>query len=167
MIRKAGRGDAALLARLIRDSFHDVAVRFALTPANCPKHPSNCTSDWIEKDLSRGVRYFVFVHENVPVGCVGLEHPAAGLFYLERLAVLPEKRRKGFGRALVQKVVDCARADGGGRISIGLIAGQCELRCWYAGFGFADVTVKQFSHLPFDVLLMELVVDSSPSRESI
>lgn len=61
------------LARLIRHSFADVATRFGLTPENCPKHPSNCTPGWVAADLQRGVRYYILMADNTPVGCVGAE----------------------------------------------------------------------------------------------
>jgi len=54
-IRKANPFDVSLLSGLIRDSFYDVAERFGITPENCPKHPSNCTDKWIERDFRRGV----------------------------------------------------------------------------------------------------------------
>ena len=53
-IRNATRADIALLATIIRDSFRDVADRFDLTSQNCPTHPSNCTTEWIEKALEKG-----------------------------------------------------------------------------------------------------------------
>ena len=40
-------------------AFRGVAERFGLTDENCPRHASNCTADWIEKDMDRGVTYFV------------------------------------------------------------------------------------------------------------
>ena len=68
--------DAEQLFRLIRDSFADVAERFELTPQNCPKHPSNYTRKWVERDLARGVRYFILFADGTAVGCVGVEKPS-------------------------------------------------------------------------------------------
>jgi ribosomal protein S18 acetylase RimI-like enzyme len=68
--------DAEQLSRLIRDSFADVADRFELTPQNCPKHPSNYTRKWVERDLARGVRYFILLADGTAVGCVGVENPS-------------------------------------------------------------------------------------------
>jgi len=58
IIRKADAHEVLLLAHLIRNSYRDVAAQFNLTPQNCPKHPSNCTPDWVEKDVNRGVSYY-------------------------------------------------------------------------------------------------------------
>ena len=96
-IIKASLSDATMLSRVIRDSFHDVAERFHLTLKNCPTHPSNCTKEWITSDLTKGKAYYI-LEDHIPVGCVALEKASQELYYLERLAVLPKQRRKGFGR---------------------------------------------------------------------
>lgn len=153
--------DADMLAHVIRESFRDVAKRFLLTPQNCPKHPSNCTSEWIQSDQARGIRYFVLSQEGELIGCVGLEASKNALFYLERLAVLPEWRRKGFGRALVGHALSVAKASGARRIGIGIIADHVELKQWYAKFGFVEVEKKSFPHLPFKVCFMELNIDTT------
>ena len=58
-IRDAGPQDAEMIAGVIRPLFQDVAVRFSLMRDNCPKHPSNCTTAWVESDLERGVHYLL------------------------------------------------------------------------------------------------------------
>lgn len=79
-IVQATQKDIDRLSRLTRESFADVANRFGLTPQNCPKHPSNYTREWVERDLARGVRYFILIVDGTAVGCVGVEKasPATG-----------------------------------------------------------------------------------------
>lgn len=153
-IREANSGDIALLCCLIRQSFQDVAKRFKLTQANCPKHPSNCTDEWIENDFARGVSYFILEHKAIPAGCVAIENAGAELCYLERLAVLPHERKKGFGSRLVEHVFRTAKERGAQKISIGIIAKQKELKEWYRKFGFAEGETRTYSHLPFMVTFM-------------
>src|SRR5574341_1140350 len=100
-IRICTQEDVGILVKTIRNSFKDVAERFGLTQENAPRHPSNCTEDWIQKDMDRRVTYFVIENENSHVGCVALELVNSKVCYLERLAVLPNQRRQGFGKALV------------------------------------------------------------------
>lgn len=154
VIRKADSHDISMLSRLIRDSFRDVAERFDITPENCPKHPSHCTEGWIEKDLERGVSYYILERDGLSRGCVGLEKAGPHLYYLERLAVLPEGRRAGFGRRLVKHVLSVAKTLGAREISIGIIAGDKKLRDWYQKMGFVEVETKKFKHLPFLVTFM-------------
>ena len=146
--------DVAILSGLIRNSYRDVAQRFDLTSENCPKHPSNCTDDWIRNDFDRGVSYYILEHNGQPAGCAALEMPESDLGYLERLAVIPADRRKGFGRRLVDHVFHQATASGIKKISIGIIAAQTDLKRWYQKLGFIEGATKEFKHLPFRVTFM-------------
>jgi len=162
--REAGEKDAALLAGIIQRSFQDVAQRFGLTPENCPKHPSNCTPEWIRDDLKRGVKYAIAEQDHIPVGCFALEAPSHELRYLERLAVLPERRRQGLGRALVGHAFSQAKVSGARRISIAILSEHTELKEWYARLGFTERETKSFPHLPFRVTFKELNIDDTTSK---
>jgi GNAT superfamily N-acetyltransferase len=153
-IRIADEADVGLLARIIRNSHADVARRFKLTPANCPKHPSNCAAEWIEVDLTRGVRYYLADWHGEPAGCVALEHANPEMVYLERLSVLPEKRRNGLGQRLVESVFQETGALSVSMVGIGIISDFTELKEWYKKLGFRAGETKTFEHLPFKVLLM-------------
>ncbi len=153
-IREADAADISLLSQLIRLSYRDVADRFKLTPANCPRHPSNYTDEWVENDYARGVSYYILEHKGIPAGCVAIEKANPDLCYLERLAVLPHEREKGLGSQLVEHVFRKAQEVGTKNISIGIIARQTELKQWYQKIGFIEGETKEFSHLPFMVTFM-------------
>ena len=153
-IREVDSADISLLSELIRLSYRDVADRFKLTPANCPKHPSNYTDEWVENDFAKKVSYYILEHRGIPAGCVAIEKANADLCYLERLAVLPHARQKGLGSQLVKHVFHTVREFGSKNISIGIIARQTELKQWYQKFGFIEGETKEFSQLPFQVTFM-------------
>ncbi len=153
-IRNASTEDIDSLERIIRDSFRDVAERFSLTPENCPTHPSFCTEEWVEAALGKGIRFFLAECGNGPCGCVALEVASPEVCYLERLAVLPSYRRRGYGKELVEHVVREAGEGGARSLEIGIIAEQEDLREWYRKLGFIEKGRKHFEHLPFEVLFM-------------
>jgi len=153
-IRSVRPHEKQVLAELIRQSYLDVAERFSLTAQNCPKHPSNCTESWIERDFDKGVNYFFACRKNEPVGCVALEMATDQLAYLERLAVLPAHRRMGLGDSLARHALDLAQAKGAESVSVGIIAAQEELKQWYLKLGFKEGDTKAFDHLPFMVTFM-------------
>jgi ribosomal protein S18 acetylase RimI-like enzyme len=153
-IRTCNREDVGVLAETIRGAFRDVAGRFGLTEENCPRHASNCTADWIEKDMDRGVTYFVLESEGRVAGSVALERAKPEVCYLERLAVLPDRRRRGFGKALVGHALSEAGVRGCRRVGIGVIADQAELKDWYRRFGFVETESREFPQLPFLVTFM-------------
>jgi GNAT superfamily N-acetyltransferase len=153
-IRNAEINNTKLISNIIRASHKDVAEKFDLTIDNCPKHPSNCEVDWIKKDLDRGVKYYIFEYSGIPKGCIALEHASDGVCYIERLSVLREYRRHGFGKKLVRHAIDLARNSGAKEIGIGTIAEFTQLNDWYEKLGFVKGEIKEFDHLPFNVLLM-------------
>ncbi|KGO34935.1 MAG: GNAT family N-acetyltransferase [Desulfoprunum sp.] len=158
MIREATLDDREVLVQLIRDSFRDVAQRFSLKQDNCPKHPSNCDSSWIESDFARGVQYSIFYVDEKPIGCVAVEQPQADVCYLERLSVLPEMRGRHFGVRLVQYALEHAASKGARKVGIGIIDEQIELKQWYQQLGFVVTEIKSFPHLPFTVCLMVFAI---------
>lgn len=157
-IRTCTKEDAYVLARTIQRSFQDVAERFGLTKENAPRHPSNCTADWVQRDMDRGVAYFALNNEKDVVGCVALEVANPDVCYLERLAVLPEWRNQGFGKALVKRVLSEARLLRVHYVNIGIIAQHTELKDWYERIGFVARETKAFPHLPFSVTFMSLTL---------
>lgn len=153
-IRKADISDIPILTALIRDSFLDVAELFQLTPENAPSHPSNCRPEWIESAMEKGAEYFLLENDNLPCGCVAMERAGDDYCYLERLSVLPEYRRRGYGKLLVEHVLAEARATGLARVEIAIITEHTDLQRWYESLGFGITGGKTFEHLPFGVTFL-------------
>jgi diamine N-acetyltransferase len=158
-IRTCTEEDIEVLVKTIRACFRDVAERFGLTEENSPRHPSNCAVEWIEQEMDRGVRYFILESEGMVSGCVALEFASSEVCYLERLGVLPNQRRRGFGKALAGHVLSEARRLGAGHVDIGIIAEDKELKDWYKRLGFIETETKEFAHLPFRVTFMSRELD--------
>lgn len=152
-IRKCSEQDIDALVEVIQVSFLDVAERFGLTPENSPRHPSNCRADWLQRDMNRGVTYYALEKDGQIQGCTALEKVSNNLCYLERLAVIPPRRRQGLGAALVNHVL-AAAAQGCERVEIGIIAEQKELKEWCGKLGFVEMESKDFPHLRFRVTFM-------------
>jgi len=157
-IRICTKEDAQVLAETIRRSFLDIADRFGLTQDNAPRHPSNCTGDWIREHMQRGLTYFAIEDNSHVVGCVALELVNSETCHLERLAVLPNRRRRGFGKALVEHVLSEAKRLGVNYVSIGIITDHTELRDWYKRLGFIEGESKESPDLPFGVTFMSYAV---------
>lgn len=155
-IRPASYEDAEELASIISRSFATVAERYDLTKEIAPTHPSNCTPDWIETALRKGIYYYLLEENGRAIGCAAMEKAGDNVCYLERLAVLPEFRKTGYGRTLVEHVIKEAAGLGINRIEIAIISWQTDLREWYEKQGFIISGTKSFDHLPFDVIFMYL-----------
>jgi len=154
VIREGTKADIDILVDMIQNAFLDVAERFGLTLQNSPTHPSNCRSEWLLREMNRGVTFYILENDGQPVGCAALEKISDEVCYLERLAVLPQERGKGFGEALVKHVLSNARLLKAYRVQIGIIAEHTELRKWYEKFGFEETEHKTFPQLVFRVTFM-------------
>ena len=135
---------------LISDSPPGVEMTKDLLIRNVP----DAVDEWIENDSARGLTYYIIESDRMAVGCVALEKANSDHCYLERLGVLPEARRKGFGRKLIDHVIFQANNFGAKKIGIGIIADDTELKRWYQRIGFVQGDTKEFRHLPFLVMFM-------------
>lgn len=147
---------------VIRAAFQTVADDHGLTEANAPTNPAFMTLERLREARDRGVRMFALLEggpDAAPVGFVALERSRRpGVVYLERLAVLPGRRHRGLGRALMDHAFAEARRAGAERISIGIVDEHAVLKRWYLAQGFVETGTRRFEHLPFTVCYMEKAV---------
>jgi predicted N-acetyltransferase YhbS len=153
-IRPANAEDVSTVVSILRRACATVAERFGLTEENCPKSPAFYTRQRVEEDIARGVQYFLLEEDRQTCACVAMEQAKPGVVYLERLAVLPDRRGQGFGQALVHHVLAQAKAIDAARVEIGIISEDTGLKDWYGRFGFIETGTKTFDHLPFVVAFM-------------
>lgn len=139
---------------VIRESFLTVAEEFNLTVENAPINPAFIELDWLIKMKEKGIALFGVYNEDTQIGFVAIEKAKEGRYYMEKLAVLPEFRHKGYGRRIMDFVCDYIRSNGGREIGIGIINENSILKQWYQNYGFREDELKKFAHLPFTVCLM-------------
>ena len=143
---------------IIRNSFATVAEEFSLTENNCPSHTAFMKFDKLEKQFNDGSPMFIFCQDDVPVGYFSLAKCSDEEWELNNLAVLPEYRHLGIGKAMVDYAVAIVKNYGGTKISIGIIEENSTLKNWYLKLGFNHISTRKFEHLPFTVGFMELEV---------
>jgi ribosomal protein S18 acetylase RimI-like enzyme len=142
-------------AGIIRDSFMTVATEFGLTKENAPTNPAFIEVDSLHKMYQRKIAmYGVTLNEEI-IGFLALEKSDSGIYYMEKLAVLPLYRHKGFGKIIMDFAIGWVKDRGGKIISIGIIDENTILKNWYLGYGFVQTETKQYPPLPFTVCLME------------
>jgi GNAT superfamily N-acetyltransferase len=145
-------------AGVIQASFLTVAREFDLTPENAPTNAAFIKYADLLKMRDRDIAMFGLFEDESQIGFVAIERAEEGLFYLEKLAVLPDYRHRGYGRAIVDFVVEYVQRAGGSKISIGIIDHHDVLKKWYQSCGFVITGTKSFGHLPFKVCFMSKTV---------
>ncbi len=145
---------------IIRNSFLTVAEEFGLTENNCPSHTAFMIIDKLETQFDAGRPMFLFYQGDIPVGYFSLAICNGGEWELNNLAVLPEYRHLGIGKAMVNYAVKMVKTYGGTKISIGIIEENTKLKNWYLKLGFTHISTRKFEHLPFTVGFMEKELNS-------
>jgi ribosomal protein S18 acetylase RimI-like enzyme len=158
------RADAENIAALVRRSFDTVAKEFGLTPENSPSNPAFTTASTLVDRLAKPNCFcFAAYRQGAPAGFVGLM-PAGngdgGAYEITRLAVLPEHRHLGLGKALLDTASRKARELGAVKVVIGIINDNSVLKNWYKAYGFVETEQKEYPFLPFVVCEMELGLDT-------
>ena len=141
--------------KVIADSFATVAAEFKLTKENCHTHHSFITLKQLTEMKRKGLKLFGLFVEGAQVGFVAVEKKKDKIFNLEKLAVLPEYRHKGYGGELVEFVLNSVKDAGGKKLTIGIIDEHTVLKQWYVAKGFNQTARTKFEHLPFTVCFME------------
>jgi N-acetylglutamate synthase-like GNAT family acetyltransferase len=164
IIRQANKSDIDVLISILRSSHRDVAKRLKLTKENCPKFLGFCAEQRVKSDFDKGVKYYILEQDNQPLGCIALEKASQDVCYLERLSVLPEHRKKGYGKMLVNHLFEQAGKIGIRRVEIGMISKDRKLKSWYEKLGFVQTGAKKFDHLTFEVAFLSADI-AQPKQE--
>ena len=141
--------------KVIADSFQTVAVELNLSKDNCPTHPSFVTLQQLNEMKRKGLKLFGLFENDMQIGFVAAEKKKHKIYNIEKLAVLPEYRHKGYGGKLVEFSEEYVKNTDGEKLSIGIINEHAVLKKWYEGKGFKETSVVKFEHLPFTVCFME------------
>lgn len=129
--------DIPAAAEVIRQAFATVAEAFDLTEENCPTNGAFLRDAALAEEQERGTVLYGLSDEDGLSGCMALKRKDEATFSLEKLAVAPWSRNRGYGRALVAHAVEEVRRAGGGTICIGAMYENRKLVRWYERQGSA------------------------------
>lgn len=122
-----------------------------------------CFSEpWSENALREEIEnpaacFLTAVEGDTVLGYAGM-HTVLGESYIDNVAVFPEHRGRGIGRALVQALIDRAKEDGGVFITLEVRASNAPAIALYSalGFGRAGVRKNFYSKPKEDALILTL-----------
>jgi len=141
---------------LLRAAFGTVARDFGLTEESAPTNAAFTTLENLRWHVQNGLTLYGMHCGATLVGCVAIKKSKGdeAVFYIERLAVDPENRHRGYGDQLLSFAVEHIRGIGGTTASIGLMDNNERLKEWYRSKGFVQHDCRRIAHLPFKVCFM-------------
>lgn len=146
-------------AKVIRESFQTVADEFGFTKENNPTNGAFIQASRLAEEHEKSIVSFGLYEENRQVGFMAVEKHDASVYYLEKLAVLPCCRHRGYGSLLMDHAQNYVRGQGGKQISIAIIEENTTLKKWYQAYGFRQTGLKTFEHLTFTVCFLSISVE--------
>jgi diamine N-acetyltransferase len=84
-----------------------VADEFGLTKENAPTNAAFITLNQLHDYMKKELVLFGLIKNDAIIGCVAVEKARDndGTYVIERLAVLPEERHKGYGKILLDHAI--------------------------------------------------------------
>jgi ribosomal protein S18 acetylase RimI-like enzyme len=151
---------------LLRVAFGTVAKDFGLTEKSTPTNAAFTTVQNLGRHLQNGLTLYGMIVESGLVGCVAIKQAKAdkSVYYIERLAVAPDKRHHGYGGQLLSFAIERILERGGTTASIGLMDNNDILKKWYSSKGFVQHECRRVEHLPFKVCFMSMEVSGCGRR---
>lgn len=140
---------------VIRESFQTAARDFNLTKDNCPTNAAFIKYDGLVGLKNSGAKFFGYFTANTQAGFVAVKKATDDIFYVEKLAVIPGSRHKGYGAELMSFAEDYVRKCKGRKVSVGIINDNIKLKKWYSKLGYKEAGFREFDHLPFKVCFMD------------
>ncbi|MGI6004905.1 MAG: GNAT family N-acetyltransferase [Christensenellales bacterium] len=153
-IFEVDRGDLAGCAEVIRAGFATVAEAFGLTEENCPTNGAFIRLEHLQAHRLRGDLMYGLSRGGRMIGFMQLEKQDERTWELEKLTVLPQVRRRGYGKILLDFAKEQVIALGGSVLTVGIIEENTWLKNWYLRHGFIHTGTRSFDHLPFVVGFM-------------
>ena len=162
------RSEEALLecVNLLQLAFGTVAKDFGLTEESAPTNAAFTTFEKLSRHLQNGLALYGMFVESGLVGSVAIKQAKSNgaVYYIERLAVAPDKRHHGYGGQLLSFAIERIVERGGTTASIGLIDNNETLKKWYSSRGFVQHDRRRVEHLPFKVCFMSMDVRGDSRR---
>ena len=139
---------------IIHRSFKSVADKLNLTKENCPGHTSFMPMEKLEQFWDWGfLMYGLFSEKKELVGYMSLSKvpDRETVFALHNICVLPEYRKKGYGKILLDYAKQKVKELNGDVLFVDFIEEHTALKEWYLKNGFVHKGTEKYEHLPFTV----------------
>lgn len=113
MIRSATLSDIPIIRSIAENTWPDVYSDI-ISPEQINYMLDMMYSDAsLENQINNGHFFYIAEINNHPIGFVSISDDGNNIFQLNKLYVLPQTQKTGIGKALIEKIKDHAKSNGG------------------------------------------------------
>ena len=102
----------------------------------------------------KGLKMYWYKTDDNIVGCAGYSYYKEDIYFIERLAILPEYRHLGVGKKLMKYVENKIKDIGGKIVEIHVVDKNIVLREWYKKLNYVEIRIDEIKTLPFNSCVM-------------
>jgi N-acetylglutamate synthase-like GNAT family acetyltransferase len=146
--------DSKIITDILNRAFMTVAQQYNFTAENAPTFPAFINSNRIENSLNNGLKMYGYNMNNQIIGCAGYSYFKDQIYFIERLATLPEYRHSGIGKKLMGYIENKIKNIGGKIVEIHIVDKNTVLREWYKKINYVEIRIDEIKTLPFDSCVM-------------
>ena len=159
MIKQIGKNDLQKCLEIFHIGYETVAVEFGLTDENCPdRGRASLPFEKLVEEFENGTIMYGYYSNDKLVGFMGIKMHENNVLKLNDIIVLPDFRKLGYGKKLLNYCKDKAKELGANKIQLGMIDNNKRLRKWYEENGFVNIGYKNYEGAPFTVGRMEYII---------
>ena len=146
--------DSKVITSILNKAFLTVAEQYNFTKENAPTFPAFINYERIEKSLNNGLKMYGYKTNELIIGCAGFSYYKENIYFIERLATLPEYRHLGVGKKLMAYVESKIKDIGGKIVEIHVVDKNTLLRSWYKKLNYKEIRIDDIKTLPFNSCVM-------------
>jgi len=150
------------LIPMICQSFGTVAEELGINQEDYPGNGAFTNKGHMNKLLMKGIKFFALHADDKIVGCVGVEKISDIKYKINRLAVLPSERHKGYGKVLLDFVEEYVTSQKGLAVGLGMINENEPLKTWYLANGFKVKKIRNSRNSRFSICFLEKLLKADP-----
>jgi len=151
--------NSKIVTDILNQAFMTVAIQFNFTKENAPRFPAFIDLNVIENSMNNGLKMFGYELNKQIVACVGYSHYKDQIYFIERLATLPEYRHLGIGKKLMKFAENKIRENNGKIIEIHVVDVNKTLIDWYKKLDFIGIRIDEIKAVPFNSYVMNKNLD--------
>jgi ribosomal protein S18 acetylase RimI-like enzyme len=146
--------DNEIITNILNKAFLTVAQQYGFTKENAPNFPAFIKSDQIDFFQNNGLIMYGYKIDGKTIACGGYSYFKDQIYFIEKLATLPEYRHLGIGKKLMDHIENVIKDIGGKIVEIHVVDKNTVLREWYRKLNYVEIRIDEIKTLPFNSCVM-------------
>ena len=156
VLSQISANETEIVSEIVRQSFKKQAELLELSEETYPNYVAFEKPQAVAKAMQNGELIYILKEKKKPVGTIRFK--VEKIFFkgsISRLAVLPEHRKQGYGKMLMDFAENELKKQGVHQVETSIVKRFEGLQAFYQSLGYSVTKDSTYPSLPFEVRHME------------